>query len=301
MIKDLSSRIQIIQLLENFGFAGGYNKGLKQIEADVYILLNSDIEVTENWTTPLLQRLNSDAHIGIVTPKIKSYNDKNLFEYAGASGGLLDKFGYAFCRGRIFDSIEEDQGQYDEEFKLAWASGCAFVIRSKLFHGLGGFDDSFFAHYEEIDLCWRLRRTGHHILSIPSSTVYHLGGGTMKYASPQKLYFNFRNSLYMLYKNLSGWVRIKKLLSRLILDGVAAIVFLIEGKFIYIKSILRAHYAFYTNLSRLNKTKISEFERISALRIGATVVDGEYSQSIIYNFFFKNKKRFDELDYYEKD
>ena len=257
-------------------------------------MLNSDVEVTANWLQPLARTFTKN-DVAVAGPKINSYRDKNAFEYAGASGGYLDRHGYAFCRGRIFDVIESDRGQYDCEQSIAWASGCAMAVRADLFHRVGGFDDQFFAHYEEIDICWRLRRAGYRILCAPSSQIYHLGGGTMQYASRQKLFLNFRNSLYMLYKNLSGWKRFRKIFIRLVLDGVAAFVFLFEGKYAYIGAILDAHRDLYKNLSKLHARQLMETNCIDEMRIGPPITDGNSRKSIIWNFFLRNRKTFTSL------
>ena len=294
VLKHYAQRVQSIVLDKNLGFAGGYNAGLKEINSDIYVLLNSDIEVTQGWLEPLIDSLGK-ATVAVCGPKIRSVNDRSKFEYAGGSGGYLDRHGYAFCRGRIFDVIEQDEGQYDDEIALAWISGCAMAIRAELFHQIGGFDDQFFAHYEEIDLCWRLRRSGYRILCVPESMVYHLGGGTMNYASPRKLFLNFRNSLFMLYKNLDGWLRFNKILTRLILDGLAGLVFLFEGKFKYIGSILSAHVDFYKNIARLQDQKKLEKRLIDKMKIGITRKDGHSSKSIIWNFFIRRRQTFNTL------
>lgn len=290
----ISSRIKIIALNENHGFAGGYNEGLKQIEADIYILLNSDIEVTPNWELPLIDAFK-DRTVGAAIGKIKAYARKDYFEYAGAAGGYLDRHGYAFCRGRIFDTVEVDNGQYDDPVDVAWGSGCALAIRSTLFHGLGGFDAAYFAHYEEIDLCWRIRRAGYRIPYIATSVVYHLGGGTLNYDTPNKTYLNFRNSLYTLYKNKSGFSAFTTIFSRMTLDGVAAMRFLTQGKFAFIWAILRSHIAFYTGLAYLRKRDRDERIKIQDYCIGKPDISGESNKSIIVEYFFRGKKTFSSI------
>lgn len=301
VIRSYGERVRIVELTANFGFAGGYNSGLKHINAEVFILLNSDIEVTPEWTAPLIGAMHADKTVGAVVPKIKAHQKTSHFEYAGAAGGYLDKFGYAFCRGRIFDEIEIDQGQYDTKREVAWGSGCALVVRATLFQGLGGFDHSFFAHYEEIDLCWRIRQAGYCIYALPESTVYHLGGGTMGYASPRKMHLNFRNSLFMLYKNLDGWARFKVILARLVLDGVASGVFLLEGKINFIGAVLKAHLVFYKSMGMLSKRKKMEQNLIKDNAIAPPNENGHFSGSIIYRYFIKKQKTFSALNYEEKE
>lgn len=194
--------VKIVQNKENFGFAGGYNEGLKKIDAEIYCLLNSDVEVTENWLQPVLNLFEKDKNIAAVQPKILDYNKRNYFEFAGAAGGFIDNLGYPYCRGRVFEKTEEDKGQYDDETEIFWASGCCFFIRSKDFWEQKGFDERFFAHQEEIDLCWRLINSGKKIFYTAKSTVYHVGGGTLSKQSAEKTYLNIRNNLSMLLKNL---------------------------------------------------------------------------------------------------
>ena len=242
--------INCIKLSQNLGYAGGYNESLKQINADVYCLLNSDIEVTKNWISPILKIFNSDPNTHIIQPKILDYNQKNKFEYAGAGGGFIDQLGYPYCRGRIFNSIEEDTGQYDDRLEIFWASGACLFIRTETFNSLEGFDHKYFAHMEEIDLCWRAKNKGYRIEYTGASTVYHVGGASLNVLDPKKTYFNFRNSLYTLVKNthhkLFGIV-----LLRLVLDGFAGLRFLFQGKVYHLMAILKAHGRFYLELPRL--------------------------------------------------
>jgi len=245
--------IEIVLNTENGGFSKGYNDALKSIDAEYYILLNSDIEVTPNWVTPLLEAMK-DSTVAGCQPKILSYLNKTVFEHAGASGGYLDKNYYPFCRGRIFDKFEEDKGQYDGSTEIFWATGAALMIRSKLFHQVGGFDPYFFAHMEEIDLCWRLKKQGYKFMVVPESKIFHLGGGTLAYNSPRKLYLNFRNSLFMIVKNHEG-ILIFKLINRMILDGIAAIRFLLKGEIKNFLSVLNAHVAMYCRLPILLKQR----------------------------------------------
>ena len=241
-------QVKIIQNTVNHGFAGGYNEGLKKINAEIYCLLNSDVEVTENWLDPVLDLFKRDLNIAAVQPKILDYNRKNFFEFAGAAGGFIDNLGYPYCRGRVFENIEEDKGQYDDETEIFWASGCCLFIRSEDFWKQDGFDARFFAHQEEIDLSWRLKNDGKKIFYTGKSTVYHVGGGTLNKQSAQKTFLNMRNNLSMLVKNLPlsevFWI----ILSRLILDGAAALYFAFKNGFSHFWAVLRAHFSFYAQL-----------------------------------------------------
>ncbi|MBQ2293175.1 MAG: glycosyltransferase, partial [Bacteroidaceae bacterium] len=194
--------VRYIQLEKNYGFADGYNRALAQVEAEYFLLLNSDVEVTQGWLAPMLEYMDSHPGVAACQPKLLSYKNKIEFEYAGACGGFIDKYGYPYCRGRIFDTVEEDKGQYDSVAELFWATGAALMIRAEDYRAAGGLDGTFFAHMEEIDLCWRLRSRGRGIVCIPQSCVYHVGGATLNKSNPRKTYLNFRNNLLMLYKNL---------------------------------------------------------------------------------------------------
>lgn len=283
--------IRVIRLKENLGFAGGYNKGLSYIDAEVYILLNSDVRVTPNWTNGLLNYLAKHENVGAVMPAILSDKNPDLYEYAGAAGGYLDRYGYAYCRGRIFDQIESVQGQYEDIVSVAWATGCAMAVRAKVFHGLKGFDAQFFVHYEEIDLCWRMQRAGYSCYCIPKSRLYHLGGGTMPYASSNKLFYNFRNSLFMHYKNSKGIHRLKLILARLLLDGLAGIVFLWERKFTFFIAVLKAHFSFYAALPYLRRQSKQDNQLISKISIGKEInVMSPYS--IVSQFFIRKNRTF---------
>lgn len=241
-------QVKIIQNTENHGFAGGYNEGLKKIDAEIYCLLNSDVEVTENWLKPVLDLFQKDLKIAAVQPKILDYNRKNFFEFAGAAGGFIDNLGYPYCRGRVFENIEEDKGQFDDETEIFWASGCCLFIRSEDFWKQNGFDARFFAHQEEIDLCWRLKNDGKKIFYTGKSTVYHVGGGTLNKQSAQKTFLNMRNNLSMLVKNLPFSVVFWIILSRLILDGAAALYFAFKNGLPHLWAVLRAHFSFYAQL-----------------------------------------------------
>lgn len=240
--------VQIVKNDKNYGFAGGYNEGLKAIKNEYYCLLNSDVEVTENWTEPVLELLESNPSISAVQPKILSYHNRSYFEFAGAAGGLIDNLGYPYCRGRVFDDLEENKGQYNDEAEIFWASGCCFFIRSKDFWEQNGFDARFFAHQEEIDLCWRLINSGKKIYYTGRSEVYHVGGGTLNKQSAQKTYLNMRNNLSMLLKNLPFPQVIWVIFFRLCLDGIAGVYFGIKYGFYHLWAVLRAHFAFYSQI-----------------------------------------------------
>jgi GT2 family glycosyltransferase len=237
--------VKVIKNDENYGFAGGYNEGLKKINNDFYCLLNSDVEVTENWIEPILDLFDKNPEISAIQPKILSYDQKDYFEFAGAGGGLIDNLGYPYCRGRIFDDVEKDNGQYDDETEIFWASGCCLFIRSKDFCEQRGFDERFFAHQEEIDLCWRLINSGKKIFYTGKSKVYHVGGGTLNKQSEKKTFLNMRNNLSMLLKNLPFPYLILVIFSRLCLDGLAAIYFGYKYGIAHFWAVGRAHFSFY--------------------------------------------------------
>lgn len=241
-------QIKIVHNSKNNGFAGGYNDGLKHIHADIYCLLNSDVEVTPNWIDPVLNLFKNDPKIAAVQPKVLDYNRKNFFEFAGAAGGFIDNLGYPYCRGRIFESIEEDKGQYNDETEIFWASGCCLFIRAEDFWNHKGFDERFFAHQEEIDLCWRLKNEGKKIFYTGKSKVFHVGGGTLNKQSAQKTFLNMRNNLTMLVKNLPLSAMFWVIFSRLILDGAAALYFAFQNGFSHFWAVLRAHFSFYSEL-----------------------------------------------------
>ncbi len=238
-------QISIVQNSRNFGFAKGYNEGLRKIDADVYCLLNSDVEVTAGWLQPVIRLFEKNKNIAAVQPKILSLTDRSKFEFAGAAGGLIDNLGYPYCRGRIFEETEEDRGQYNDETPVFWASGCAMFTRSSDFHSMNGFDERFFAHQEEIDLCWRLQNAGREIYYCGHSAVYHLGGGTLNKQSPQKTFLNFRNNLSMMLKNLPFPQLIITIFVRLCLDGIAGVYLGFKEGFPHLWAIVRAHFSFY--------------------------------------------------------
>ena len=245
--------VQLIQNTRNFGFAEGYNEGLRHVDAEIFALVNSDIEVTPNWLKPLLETFEKEPEVGIIQPKIRHYKNKDYFEYAGAAGGFIDQYGYPFCRGRIFETIEKDTKQYDDDCNIFWASGACFFIRSSVYHSLNGFDADFFAHQEEIDLCWRAINKGHQIKYSSKSIVYHLGGATLQKANPQKTFLNFRNSLLMLVKNLPKSSLFKVLFIRLLLDSLAGIQFLLKGQPFHTMAIINAHFHFNIRIRYSNR------------------------------------------------
>lgn len=244
ILKQEFPSVRVIVLDQNYGFCGGYNRALAQVDADYFVLLNSDVEVTENWLGPLTEILDRENSVGAVQPKILSYRDKNLFEYAGAGGGYIDQLGYPFCRGRILNTVETDTGQYDDTCQIFWATGACMMIRAELYREFGGLDEDFFAHMEEIDLCWKLQRRGVQIQYSGRSTVYHLGAGTLGYSNPRKTYLNFRNGLSLIYKHLDPAELFYKIPLRLVLDWAAALMFLVKGQFAHAGAVVSAHWDF---------------------------------------------------------
>lgn len=284
--------IQIIKLDKNYGFAGGYNMSLKQIDAEYYILLNSDVEVSENWISPIINLMDKETNIAACMPKILSYSNKNSYEYAGAAGGFIDKYGYPFCRGRILSSIENNNIKYNNTKEIFWATGACMFIKSANFHEVNGFDTDFFAHMEEIDLCWRLKNRGYKIMYSHESTIYHVGGGTLPNDNPFKLYLNYRNNLFLLYKNLEPRKLLHTLFIRLLLDGISSIIYLIQLKPKNFYAVLKAHIGFYKSLSKLKqkrKTLLSNNLIFNHKEI--------YKHSIISDFIIKKKKYFSELEF----
>ena len=247
-IQENFPEVSIISNPSNGGYSKGYNDALKHIKADIYCLINSDVEVTENWLSPILDVFSKESNTAIIQPKILDYKDKSKFEYAGAGGGFIDFFGYPYCRGRVFNHLETDRGQFDDTAQIFWASGACFFVRSEVYHELHGFDEKYFAHQEEIDLCWRTQNLGYDITYVGASTVYHVGGATLQESNPQKTYLNFRNSLLNIVKNIPPRYFLIVVLSRLLLDGVAGIKFIVELRPIHTWSILKAHASFYSKL-----------------------------------------------------
>lgn len=244
-LKERFPRVHLVVNDKNYGFAGGYNEGLKSIDSEIFCLLNSDVEVTENWIDPIISLFENDPTIAAVQSKILDYNRKEYFEFAGAAGGFIDNLGFPYCRGRIFENIEKDLGQYNDEREIFWASGCCFFVRSQDFWAQNGFDARFFAHQEEIDLCWRFKNAGKQIFYTGKSTVYHVGGGTLNKQSPQKTFLNMRNNLSMLLKNMPVGTLLWVIPVRLILDGFAGIYFGLQFGFPHFWAVLRAHGSWY--------------------------------------------------------
>ncbi|MEM6724393.1 MAG: glycosyltransferase family 2 protein [Bacteroidota bacterium] len=287
--------VRCIAIPENLGFAAGYNYALRQIDAPIYVLLNSDVEVPSDWLGPMVDRLQSNPAIAAVQPKILMESDRESFEHAGASGGYIDLLGYPFCRGRIFMQLEQDQGQYQDAQEIFWASGAAMMIKSELYHQFQGLDGDYFAHMEEIDLCWRLKRAGYQIMVEPSRAVYHVGGGTLPPSNPRKTYLNFRNSLITLLKNAPAKRLIWLIPARLILDGLAGLRFLTEGKLKEIWAIIRAHFFCYGTLGKSLRKRRATKKLVEQYRIGPGNNEGVFRGSIVWAFFMKSKKRFQDL------
>jgi len=285
-------KIELILLDKNYGFTGGYNKAIEQIEAEYFVLLNSDIEVSPNWLAPLIHTLDSDKTIAACQPKIRSYHNKNQFEYAGASGGFIDKFGYPFCRGRILDTIEDDTNQYNTLIDVFWATGACLVIKTDIYKSIGGLDNDFFAHMEEIDLCWRLKNQGYRVVVNPESEIFHVGGGTLPNNSPYKLYLNYRNNLFLLYKNLPKGKLFPILFYRMILDGISAMIFLLKFSFADFTAVIKAHFHFYISLKNLR------YKRKKLLLNKAVNQHKEqYPRSIVFDYFIHKKKTFSKLNF----
>jgi GT2 family glycosyltransferase len=282
--------VKIIELGKNHGFAGGYNIALDRTEAEYFILINSDIEVTPRWAERLIGFMESHPEAAACQPKILSWNNRQFFEYAGAAGGYIDKFGYPFCRGRIFNITEKDEGQYDNVSEVFWTSGACMIIRSGAWKRCKGFDPSFFAHMEEIDLCWRLLLSGYKLYYFPGSVVYHVGGGALPYNSPFKTYLNFRNNLFLLFKNLPESKIRKTLLIRKLFDGLSAAFFLFSGKFKNISAIWRAHIDYYKGMQEM-KEKRRETERSSEENPWRLILN----KSLVFEFYIKGNRTFKKL------
>ena len=282
--------VRLIQLDRNYGFADGYNKALEQVDAEYFVLLNSDVEVTEGWLEPMLSLMEKNADVLACQPKILAYNNKTHFEYAGAAGGFIDRYGYPYCRGRLFDSVEEDKGQYDSPCRVFWATGAAMMVRSAAFRKVGGLDGSFFAHMEEIDLCWRLLARGGEIYAVPQSRVYHVGGATLNKSNPRKTFLNFRNNLLMLYKNLSHDELRSVMRIRAVLDYVAAFKFLLTGAFGDFKAVMHAR--------REYKRMRDEYKSVRERNLAAStvpVIEERARFSLLWQYYVKGKKHFSQL------
>jgi GT2 family glycosyltransferase len=285
-LKSEFPEIRIIQNIENGGFAKGYNDALAQVDADYFVLLNSDIEVTPNWIEPVIKLMESDSKIAACQPKLLSYYERNKFEYAGAAGGFIDKYGYPFCRGRLFQTIEQDIGQYNDVFEVFWATGACMFVKADVYRKLGGLDNRFFAHMEEIDFCWRAKNAGYKIMYCPDSVVYHVGGGTLPKKSSKKTYLNMRNNNIMLYKNLPDKRIFKVFSARLFLDGIAAVKFLFDGGFGDFFAVIKAHWKFFSILPELRK------ERKTKNHLPVSKI---YRKNLVYEYFLKGKRKFTDL------
>ena len=288
-LQDNFPEVKLIIHTNNLGFCEGYNQALQQIKADYFVLLNSDVEVTAGWVTPIINLMESSASIAACQPKIKSYHLPNFFEYAGAGGGLLDKYGYPFCRGRIFNNLEEDTGQYNDTTTVFWATGACMFIRAEVYHQVGGLEPAFFAHMEEIDLCWRLQNLGYQVMYCGQSEVYHVGGGTLPKSNPHKTFLNFRNGLALLYKNnpKEGFYPI--FITRLILDWVAAFKFLLDGKPSDCLAVWKAHWTLWRN------RKYWLQKRLKHAPTTKSKLKGWFNGSIVWEHFIRRKKTYLEL------
>lgn len=292
VIESFSPDVNFLQLEQNFGFAEGYNRALQQVDSEYFLLLNSDVAVTPGWLEPMLKMMEADFTIAICQPKILSLSHPDEFEYAGAAGGFIDRFGYPYCRGRILQVVEKDLGQYDQTIPVSWASGACMLVRSSAWRECTGFDADFWAHMEEIDLCWRMQHLGYRVFVCPDSVVYHVGGGTLNYDNPLKIHLNFRNNLYLLFKNLPGKQLITKLPARMILDGLAALVFLLKGDFKSFGMVFSAHLKFYRNLPGLIKKRRLIFETLKNIDF-----KGTSTKSIIWNYFILKRRKFSDLNF----
>jgi GT2 family glycosyltransferase len=282
--------IKLIKLDKNYGFAAGYNFAFNQLDAKYFVLLNSDIEVTDGWLQPLVSFMDNNPDVASCQPKILSYYRKDYFEHAGAAGCFIDKYGFPFCRGRIINHIEKDTGQYDSRINVFWSSGACMIVQSEAWKKCGGFDADFFAHMEEIDLCWRFNKAGYRVCYLPESVIYHVGGGTLSYSSPFKTYLNFRNSLFLLYKNLPDNKLYSILFIRRLLDGLAAIFFLMKGSFVSVKSVWKAHMDYYKAINEL-KEKRKSVKKLEVNHAHAPILN----KSLVFEFYVKGNKTYNSL------
>lgn len=282
--------VKTLSIQINRGFANGYYEALRQIKAKYYILLSADFEVTDGWFPPLHAAMEQDENLAACQPKIRYWKEKENFEYAGAGGGFMDAYGYMFCRGRIFFDLEKDNGQYNDNIEVFWASGGCLVIRADLYHKVGGLDSDFYAHMEEIDLCWRLKNAGYRIGYVGNSTVYHVGGHVISYGSPQKIYYNFRNNLILLFKNEKGAKLVWLFPLRLLLDGAAGIRHLLKGEIKQSFTIIKAHFHFYGQMGKWLRRR-----RENKVFITTRNETGIYKRSIVFDYFFKKQKKFTDI------
>ncbi|QAA80385.1 glycosyltransferase family 2 protein [Aequorivita sp. H23M31] len=277
--------IKIIHNEKNGGYAQGYNYALRNLQEDIFVLLNSDVEVTNNWLAPIIEEFKNDFNVVAAQPKILDYKNKEYFEYAGAAGGFIDRYGYPFCRGRIFNTVEKDLGQYNDATKIFWASGACLFVRASSFREVEGFDEDYFAHQEEIDLCWRLHNAGGTILYIGESQVFHVGGATLSSSNPRKTFFNFRNSLFNLTKNVGGGRVYGTILVRMVLDGLAAFQFLFQGKPAHFLAVLRAHLSFYASFPKFLRKR----------KNGGAINQYYFVKSVVFQYFIRKRKYFTQL------
>ncbi len=282
--------VKLMVLDHNYGFAEGYNRALAQVDEEYAVLLNSDVEVTRGWLSPMTQFLDSNPEVAACQPKLLSFKQKDVFEYAGAAGGFIDKWGYTFCRGRIFNTVERDSGQYDDTTDVFWATGAALMIRNEVYKNNGGLDGRFFAHMEEIDLCWRLRSRGYRIACVPQSHVYHVGGATLKKENPQKTYLNFRNNLLMIYKNAPDCQLKKIMLFRKVFDNVAALKFLASGDYAAFKAVRKARRDFKAMRSGYDKARAENMKLAVTTRIPEVL-----KSSILYKYYLGFKHTYSSL------
>jgi GT2 family glycosyltransferase len=284
-------QVQVLINKKNLGYAEGYNQALKQIHSEYYVLLNSDVEVSEAWLETLLSTMEKHPKAAACQPKLLDYTHRELFEYAGACGGFIDALGYPFCRGRLFGQLEKDNAQYNSGTEVFWASGACLCVRAEVFHRAGGLDGDFFAHMEEIDLCWRMKNLGYTILVEPQSTVYHLGGGTLEKQSTKKTYLNFRNNISTLFKNEKASKLIYKIPLRLVLDGIAGLKFLLSGQALHTFAVLKGHFHFYAWIPSLLR-KRKQIRAQTGFRYSKS---GVYKGSIVFEHYVLGRKRFSEL------
>lgn len=280
------SSVNCIVISQNKGYAGGYNEGLNHLNEDIFILLNNDVEVTENWLDPIKAKFESDRNIGVIQPKILDYKHPQYFEYAGAAGGFIDKYAYPYCKGRLFSDIEKDEGQYDKDSEIFWASGACFAVKKSVFEDLGGFDESYFAHQEEIDFCWRAFNYAYKIWYCHDSKVYHLGGGTLNTSDPNKTYLNFRNSLYNIIKNVPKPHWFKVLFIRLLLDGLACLRFMIKGQFLHIFAVIKAHWIMFSRF-------FVYYNKRDKKHLKSDYFD---KPSIVYHYFILNQNKYRDFE-----
>ena len=296
-VRERFSEVTVVELPENYGFAEGNNRAMKEIDTPYVVLLNSDVEVTPGWLEPLVAAMEAAPQLASVQPKIRSWSDREFFEYAGASGGFLDALGYPFCRGRVFDTLEKDEGQYDQNSSVFWATGACCLIRVSVIDQIGLFDPDFFAHMEEIDFCWRAKNWGYDIGCIPKSVVYHVGGGTLPQGNPRKTYLNVRNNLRMLYKNLPARSLVPRLAIRWVLDYIWGVKSLISGDFKTLGAIWKGHRDFLRSLSSLRRKRKLSFPK-GVKKIPA---QGYLPKSIIWQYFVKGNKNFSQIDFFKEN